>query len=162
MSLETFFQSIEDSAIGTAMRSNELLFPVVESLHVVALATVVGTIGFVDLRLMGFGAERKSASATMSDVLPITRIAFIITILTGLMLFTSSAVKYSQNAAFLTKMVLLTIALINIAYFHLVTAKDITSWDNATQTPLVVRFAGASSLLLWIGVVTTGRWIGFL
>jgi hypothetical protein len=162
MSLATFFQSVEDSAIGTAMRSNELLFPVVESLHVVALATVVGTIAFVDLRLMGFGAAKKSVSATLNDVLPITRIAFVITLLTGLMLFTSSAVNYSQNIAFLIKMALLAAALANIVFFHHITAKDIARWDTAAQLPIAVKAAGASSLILWIGVVAAGRWIGFL
>jgi hypothetical protein len=162
MSLANFFQVIEDSAIGNAVRSNELLFPFFECVHVVALTIVVGSIAFVDLRLIGWGASRKSASTTMSDVLPITRWAFAGAVLTGLLLFSSHATTYIHNTAFIIKMALLAIALINIAVFHRITTKTIATWDNAVKTPPAAKFAGGVSLVLWIAIVAAGRWIGFL
>jgi hypothetical protein len=162
MSLSELFQYIEDTGVGTAIRTNELLFPLIECIHVLAITCVVGSIAFVDLRLIGLGAARKSISATMDDVLPVTRWAFAGAILTGALLFSSHATTYVTNKAFLLKMALLTVALINIVLFHRVTARHISVWDSATTTPAAVKLAGGSSLVLWIAIVAAGRWIGFL
>ena len=162
MELQQLFQWLEDTAIGTAIRSSELLFPLIESLHVLCITVVVGSIAVVDIRLLGVGASQRAASKLMDDVLPITRWAFAAAAITGGLLFTSHAVSYSSNTAFQIKMVVLAVALVNIVYFHRVTARGIASWDSTPSTPPAVKMAGGLSLMLWILVVGTGRWIGFL
>ena len=51
-----FFKAIEATPVGVFMRENVLAFPLVESIHVLALTIVVGTIGMIDLRLPAGGA----------------------------------------------------------------------------------------------------------
>jgi hypothetical protein len=45
--------------------------------------------------------------------------------------------------------------------FHAIGARDMPQWESRGQPPLPARAAGALSILLWIAVVTCGRWIGF-
>ena len=47
------WQSIEDWPVGQGVAESTYLFPLVESIHVVSLGFVVGSIFFLDLRLMG-------------------------------------------------------------------------------------------------------------
>jgi len=162
MSLTDLFQALENTAIGMAISSSELLFPIVESLHVVALTLVVGTIAVVDLRLLGAGAARRAASKLMDEVLPITRWAFVGAAITGGLLFSSRATVYAANPAFIAKMAVLALALVNIAYFHRITMRGIAQWDTASHPPAAVKLAGALSLSGWIAVVALGRWVGFL
>ena len=57
---------------------------------------------------------------------------------------------------------LLALAGLNMALFHLIGVRDIARWDKVDgRTPIAVRAAAAISLLLWIGVVAMGRGIGF-
>ena len=58
-------------------------------------------------------------------------------------------------------MIVLLLAGINMAIFHLTAYRRIVEWNDALPPPLGVRIAGATSLALWIVVVFLGRWIGF-
>ncbi len=76
--------------------------------------------------------------------------------ITGGLLFSSNAVKYSHNGFFLAKMSLLLVAFANMMVFQYITARAIESWDEAPRTPPAVRLAGAISLLTWIAVIACG------
>ena len=155
------FQELTDSAIGAGIRESNVLFPWIESLHVLAATTVVGTIAIVDLRLIGYASHRKGARQLILDLLPFTWAAFGLAVVTGSLLFTSNASGYAANTQFLSKMAVLLLAGINMAYFHLTAYRRIDQWDDALPTPKAVRIAGATSLVLWITIVFLGRWIGF-
>jgi len=161
MSLDPFFQWLESTMLATAIRENVLLFPLVESLHVLMFTVVLGTIAIVDLRLLGFASRDRRVSALTADVLPITWAAFAFAVLTGTMLFSSNATKYGHNIYFESKMALLGLAGINMLIFHLVGSRDLANWDGAARTPWQAKAAGGCSLLIWIGVIACGRWIGF-
>jgi len=155
------FQELTDSAIGAGIRESNVLFPWIESLHVLMATTVVGTIAIVDLRLIGYASHRKGARQLILDLLPFTWAAFALAVVSGLLLFTSNASGYAANTQFLSKMAVLLLAGINMAYFHLTAYRRIDQWDDALPTPKAVRIAGATSLVLWITIVFLGRWIGF-
>jgi len=154
-------QSLTDSAIGSGIRQSDVLFPWIESIHVLMATTVVGTIAIVDLRLIGYASHRRGAQQLILDLLPFTWAAFALAALTGSLLFTSNAAGYAANAPFLFKMAGLLLAGINMAIFHLTAYRRIGQWNDALPTPPGVRIAGATSLALWIVIVFLGRWIGF-
>ena len=77
------------------------------------------------------------------------------------LLFASNATTYAYNFYFQGKMVLMGLAGVNMAIFHLFTGRDVEHWGAAARTPLGAKAAGAVSLALWIGVVAFGRKVGF-
>jgi hypothetical protein len=162
MDLTAFLTWLQQTAWAMAIRQDETLFPLIESVHVLAITALLGTISIVDLRLMGLTSRQQPISRTMQEVLPLTRIAFFFAALTGILMFASHAVDYSHKAPFIAKMLLLSVALINIGVFHLITARGIDGWDKELKVPLAVKSAGAVSLGLWIAIVACGRWIGFV
>jgi len=123
---------------------------------------VVGTISIVDLRLLGVASLDLTVRRVMRDVIPYTWGAFAMAAITGSLMFSSDAVHYSHNRLFQGKLVLLALAGLNMAVFHLAGVRDIERWDTGTgHTPTAARVAGAISLAIWIGVVALGRGIGF-
>ncbi|EGY02642.1 hypothetical protein AZA_87726 [Nitrospirillum viridazoti Y2] len=160
MTWADLLQKIYDSPVGTAVRESGTLFPWIESLHVLMITTVVGTIAIVDLRLIGYGAHRRSARQLTADLLPFTWVAFALAVVTGVLLFASDAVNYWANGPFRFKLIALALAGLNMAIFHLTTERKIVEWEDAVP-PLAARIAGATSLGLWILIVFLGRWIGF-
>jgi hypothetical protein len=161
MAIADVLTQIESTGIGTAIRESTWLFPTVESLHVLSIVLVVGSIMVVDLRLLNIASRGRSVSELLNEVLPWTWIAFGFAAVTGSLLFTSAAVKYSKDAPFRIKMVLLLLAAINMAIFHLGSYRKVALWDRASMTPTGARVAGGVSLLIWVVVVACGRWIGF-
>jgi Family of unknown function (DUF6644) len=153
---------LQTTRIASAIGENEILFPWIESVHVLAIVLVVGTISIVDLRLLDIASRDLAVRRVMGDVIPYTWGAFAIAALTGSLLFSSDAVHYAHNRLFQGKLVLLVLAGLNMAVFHLIGVRDIERWDAGTgYTPIVAKAAGAISLALWIGVVALGRGIGF-
>jgi hypothetical protein len=152
---------LEGSALADAVRESDLLFPLIESVHVLAICLVVGSILAVDLRLLGVASRNLSVSRVTRGILPLTWCAFVVAVGSGGLLFVSNATKYLGNGFFIAKLVLIGVAGINMAVFHAVSARTQPHWDNAARPPLSARLAGGLSILLWIGVVACGRWIGF-
>jgi len=154
--------SLDNSSVGVAVRESTWLFPTLETVHVISIALVVGTIAIVDLRLLYVASRRRAASELIKEVLPWTWMAFASAVLTGGLLFASAAVKYANNGPFQLKMLLLLLAGLNMAVFHRHTGRRISQWDRGPLIPAAARLAGGISLAIWIAIVVMGRWIGFV
>jgi hypothetical protein len=152
---------LENSGLADNVRENDLLFPVVESIHVLAICLVVGSILVVDLRLLGLASTRWPVSRLTRAILPLTWIAFVVAVASGGLMFISNATKYLGNGFYVAKMILIGIAGLNMVVFHFVGARDLSKWDDQSRPPFSARLAGGLSLLLWVAVVACGRWIGF-
>jgi hypothetical protein len=161
MMLSEFISYFEDSALADNIRENDLLFPLIESVHVVSICLVVGSILVIDLRLLGLASINRPVSRITKAILPLTWSAFAVAAASGLLLFISNATKYLENGYFVAKVLLICAAGLNMAIFHGISAKDLPRWENEAALPLPARLAGGLSILLWVAVVACGRWIGF-
>jgi|SRR5437867_9565507 len=132
---------------------NSWLFPAIQSVHLVGLAILVGTIVIIDLRLLGYGMRRHTASRVASELAPWTRIGLIIMFATGPLLFLSDVTRYSSNPAFRVKMVLLALAVV----FHFLIRRGVLASGDSVRTPLRNKLAAVISMSLWTSVVIAAR-----
>jgi hypothetical protein len=159
--LQDLIAFVEHGTLAELVRENDLLFPFIESVHVLAICLVVGSIAVVDLRLLGFASVDRPVGRLMRSILPITVGAFGLAVAAGSLLFISHASKYLENRFFIAKITLIALAGVNMAVFHLIGARNLDQWENDALPPLFARVAGGLSLFLWVSVVACGRWIGF-
>src|SRR5579862_8135330 len=151
--LQPLLHWLYETPLATAIRESGNLFPWIESVHVLAITLVVGSISIIDLRLLGLVWKGRAISRLLSEVLPLTWIAFVVAAITGTLLFSSNAVKYTDNHFFQAKMILLVIAFLNMIAFHVVTSRGMEAWDTSPKVPATVRAAGGISLALWIAII---------
>jgi hypothetical protein len=118
--------------------------PVIESIHLVGVALLVGTIALVDLRLLGLGLRHLKASAVAAALSPWTAAGLVTVLISGPLLFWLDPTRYLKNPAFGLKMVLLGAALVTHFTIHRSPAGR-------------ERLAAALSLVLWSCVVLAGR-----
>jgi hypothetical protein len=157
---DDFFDALSDSDFVQNYANAELTIPIVESLHVLAVGLVVGTIFFVDLRLMGFF---KSTSVRRAEkIVPYTWWAFALAVITGTIFFLQQPRMYIHNEAFQIKFTLLALAGINLAVFHFGIWRTVDAWDAGRPPPGTAKAAGVISALLWIGVLFYGRLVPFV
>jgi hypothetical protein len=159
--ITAWLKSLEDSGLANNLRGSLYYFPFLESVHVMALAVVFGTIVVVDLRVLGFASRQRPFTRMSSELLRITWGAFAVSVLTGALMFTTNARVYAHNTAFQVKMLLLLCAGINMAAFHLTAGKSVARWDTAPAAPGIGRLTAALSIALWVGIIFCGRVIGF-
>ena len=160
MSVQSILESVQSSAVAEWMRDTNPAMQVVESTHVLAAVLVLGTVLIADLRLLGITDSQRAFTRIGRETLPLTWAAFAVAVVTGSLMFTTSAQTYFGNAAFQFKALALLAAGLNMLLFQVLTARDVAAWDSA-KPPRAARIAGAVSLLLWVAVVLLGRWIGF-
>jgi len=161
MDIGASLQWLEASALATRIRDSLYLFPFLESIHVIGLALVFGTIGVIDLRLLGAASTERPFKRMASDILKWTWGAFALTALTGSLMFITNAGVYYHNFYFRTKMALLVLAAVNMLSFELTLGRSAHRWDRATAAPPAGRAVAVLSLVIWISVIFAGRLIGF-
>ncbi|WP_460136863.1 DUF6644 family protein [Pseudomonas sp. S1_E04] len=162
MDIQSILQVIEATSLATLIRESGSAFPALESVHVIGIALVFGSIAVVDLRLLGIASHRRSALRLIQELLPYTWVAFVACVITGSLMFAANATTYAQNPVFLWKMGVLMLAGLNMAVFHLGAFRRIDEWDTRLPPPGQARVAGFSSMALWVGVIFLGRWIAFV
>lgn len=153
--------AIENWPVSQAIAQGASLFPWLESIHVLAISLVVGTVAIVDLRLLGLTSQRWRCSKLIREALPITWGAFVVAMVTGTLLFMSHPGRYLAIGWFISKMLIILAAFVNMLVFHFTAEKHIADWDDKVVVVPQARIAGALSIAMWILVVACGRVIGF-
>ena len=161
MNIAAFLKALEATGLATKIRDSLFIFPLLEATHVIGLALVFGTIAIIDLRLIGLASSQRSFKLMYADILKWTWGAFMLTGLTGALMFITNATVYYHNFYFRTKMLLLVLAGINMGIFELTLGRKVDSWDKSPSAPPLGRVVGVLSIALWIAVIFMGRLIGF-
>jgi len=160
MAVPTLFKALQASPLGSTISQSTWMFPTIETVHVVAVATVIGTIAMVDLRLLGVSAKARPASALIHEFLPWTWGAFALALVSGGLLFSSRAADYMALPYFVAKFGIMAVAAVFLFKVPPTTEKHIAGWDLG-KPATGARVAGALSLLLWTAIVICGRRVGF-
>jgi hypothetical protein len=158
--VQSLCQWLYDIPAVAALRESDDVFPVVETLHVLGICLMVGTIATVDLRLTGTILRDQPVTTVSRALLPYTWMGFGLMLLTGLPLFAAESLQLYANPAFRIKLCLLLLAGSNALLFHNTAYKGIAAWDlRGNPIPPRVRMFAYTSLLLWFAVVVSGRLI---
>jgi hypothetical protein len=154
----SIFLTLQESALGQAMRSSSALYPAVEILHIIGFVVLVGSILALDLRLLGLG--RAIAIPPMAQLLlPLSRAGFVLAISMGLLLFSADASHVVKNPAFQAKALLIVAALVNVVIAHALPWRDVGRWGD--RVPGGAKATALISILLWLSVVCAGRLIAY-
>jgi hypothetical protein len=155
-------QWINDSAFASAARESFWVFPSIETVHVIAIVVVLGSITRLDMRLMGLTWQDRPVSEVSGEMLPWTWTSFVIAAVFGFMLWASKPFDYFGIAFFDMKMLLIGLAGINMLVFQFGIYRSVGAWDCDPIPPPAVRVAGAISMAFWLCVLVCGRLIGFV
>jgi uncharacterized protein DUF6644 len=159
--IHALLASLEGSGLATRIRDSLFIFPLLESIHVIGLTLVFGTILILDLRLLGLASTGRSVQRIASEILTWTWAAFALTAVTGALMFITNAAVYYDNVFFRAKAALLVLAGINMVVFEVTDRRKIHDWDRAPSAPPAGRLVAVLSLLIWVAIIVAGRMIGF-
>ena len=152
-----FFQWCESLWLGQFIVGSNWLFPVIESVHLLALALLGGSILVVDMRLVGLGLTGREIKELARDARPYMNFALVMMVSTGIPLFLSEPIKCYYSPAFWVKMWTLAFALM---FTYTIRTKT-TRMEYVRNTARRQVLVGALSIALWFTVASAGRWIGF-
>jgi hypothetical protein len=153
-------QALQDMSMATAIRESALVFPVILSLHLTGMGLFGGMILMTDLRLLGIALTRHPVSDIVKGLRPWKHLGLTLTATCGALLLWSKAAIYYPNPYLWIKLSLFGLILIHALVFRSV-YRNVTDLDGRQVIPGRAKAAAVLSMVLWISVVTAGRWIGY-
>ena len=136
-----------------ALKSSVWAYPALEVVHIFGIAMLLGNLVLLEMRVFGLGGG-LNVKALASLSLGIAGVGFSLAAASGLLMFASQAAELLTNRAFTLKMILLMLAGCNAAWFHGRASLD--------KLDAVARVQMGISTLIWLAVITCGRWIAYL
>jgi hypothetical protein len=161
MSPLAFFEWLADTSWSVDLHESQYAYPLIESIHVWTMAVFFGSVVMFDLRLLGVALRKVPASEVVDRLLPLTIAAFVIMVISGMLLFYAIPLRSYQSIFFRFKMLLMLLAGLNVWLFHSRIYPKVATWDVEGVPPRRARVAGAVSLVLWIGIIFSGRMIAY-
>ena len=136
-----------------ALTASVWAYPALEVVHIFGIALLVGNLVLLEIRVFGRGTTLDvRALATLS--LAIAGIGFSLAAASGLLMFATQAAELLTNRVFTLKMILLTLAGCNAAWFH--------GRGSLDKLDALARWQMILSTLIWLAVITCGRWIAYV
>ena len=156
MTLASIGRFIEDLSLFTAVRESTLAYPILLSTHLACIATFGGLILVTNLRLMNWLLTDIPADEFIRALRPWKQTGFVIMVTAGVLLGASKAADYLTNPYFQIKLALL----LGLGAHGLVFRRAVYRSRTPTR-PNAARTAALLSIILWVGVVSMGRWIAY-
>ena len=132
--------------------SDPFAYPLLEVLHIIGIALLVGNLVLFEVRVWGFGVQLP-VQALAHLALRLSLIGFGVILASGLLMFAGQPRELMDNKAFALKMVLVMCAGVNASLFH--------ARGGVQRLDRTARLQTALSMGLWLGVIICGRWIAY-
>jgi hypothetical protein len=160
MDIHYWIPIVKATALSEAVRTYPWVWPICEMLHFAGLSLLLGVVGLLDLRLLGF--MRRVPVTALRALLPYGLAGFVINLVTGAIFFIGAPDQYIFNVAFYYKLLFLAVAGANALFFETTQGHRLVEYENGAITPTAFRVAGAVSLVSWLMVLYWGRMLPFV
>lgn len=158
--MDAFVLWVKGTSLSQLMIQVPWLWAVCESLHFVGLALLLGIVGALDLRLLGF--MRRISIASLKALVPFAVAGFVLCLLTGVMFFAGAPEQYITNTAWWWKAFFLLVAGVNMLFFETTQGARVLAMEPGAPTPMTFKVVGAISLAAWLMVLYWGRMMPFV
>jgi len=155
--LYDFFLWMETTWFGVAGKTWGSVFAAIEAVHLLAMAMLGGAVFIADFRLLGLCFKEYSAQEITDQAHKVFVWALVVVLATGIFMACGVAGKIYWLPVFWYKM----LALLTGILFVFFIKRPLLRRPLEDINPIVVKMTAISSILIWVTVAATGRWIGF-
>ena len=160
MSLEALATALQASGLSASLRASVWLYPLVNTGHVVGIALLFGAIVPLDLRLAG-GFRSTPVKPLADTLIPVAVVGLVLALSTGALLFATRPLDYVAEPLFGIKLALLGAAVLNALLLRRQPRWRWLGIEPDAPPRRSWRVHGWLSILLWLGVISAGRLIGY-
>lgn len=157
--LTTWLEPLAATPVARLLITSSTAYLLVNAVHILSIGMLFGAILALDLRLLDL-----ARAVPLPLIAPyLSRLAgtgLALAIVTGLCLFSVRPVEYATNPAFLWKVGLIGLGMINIVSVH--RGRGWTAILDGGSPTTALRVSAVISIVIWMAAIVAGRWIGFL
>lgn len=135
--------------------------PIIQTVHILGIAAVMGSIVILDLRILGLAVPSQSIGEMTRRLMPWLWVALASNLVSGSVFVLARPNRYFSNPVFGWKFTFLLPAILLALLFHLLSRRETDYWTASPQRLWYARAIALASLGLWIMVAMAGRWIAY-
>jgi len=159
--LETFAAWLAGTPLSAFVANQAWVVPTVQTVHILAVATVMGAVVIVHLRVLGIVERRQSIGSLAARFVLPSAAAIVILAITGFLMIAGEPTRAIFRYVFWAKMgLLLTVIGLTAALLGGLKASGVTD-DAQRPVPLPYQALAILALLIWVAIIVAGRWIGY-
>jgi hypothetical protein len=154
-----WLHALHNWEVAALIRRSLFVYPLINATHIFALTLLIGAILPADLRILGLFPSLQ-AGPFLRVMTGVSAGGLVLAIATGFLLFSVQPLEYAANPAFLTKISLVALGVVNA-----IVIRFSTGWRKALAGGGIspgLRIGALLSLTIWIAALLAGRWIAFL
>jgi hypothetical protein len=153
-----FLEWLQDTWVAHLVAESLWGYPTLETMHTIGMALLIGSLGLINLRILGFKPDLPLLETR--KLLPLAWLGFTLNAISGTLLFTSDAITFSASYTFRLKLILIVLGGINAG---LIGSKVFQSARDGAAAPPTkgVKWLAGTSLVFWFGAVICGRLIAY-
>jgi hypothetical protein len=135
--------------------------PLIQTIHILGIAVLMTVVALLNFRMLGIGSRSQPVQPMFRRFLPWVWRALLVQTLSGALLILAEPARELENIVFWCKMGLLLAVLGLTQCLWREIAKHSHSWEPADGVS-GLKLLALVSLILWIAVLTAGRWIAYV
>jgi hypothetical protein len=155
-----FLEWLQGTWVGLLVAESLWGYPLLETIHSIGMAMMIGSLGLINLRVLGFKPDLPLLGTR--ELLPLAWLGFTLNAVSGTLLFTSDAVYFFSKYTFRIKMVLIILGGLNAALLGRRVFREASAAGVPAPAPTAsTKWVAVTSLLFWLGAVCAGRLIAY-
>lgn len=161
MSLAQFSQNLAATPASVFIQSVTWIIPTLQTVHILAISVILGSILLVDLRLLGALGRGVALDAVVGRFAIWLWSALLVLALTGSVLVVGEPERAVTNPVFQIKLALIAVAAFATLAITRPVVRDPLFWTASPARLATGRALALLSLLVWLAVIVAGRWIAY-
>ena len=155
-----FIDWLSSTPVSRVIQDTGWIIPAVQSVHILAIATLIGSAIVLDLKLVGVIARTESYGVVFRRYMPWLWSGLAVLVMTGLAMVVGEPERVIENWVFWTKMGLVAIAFCLTLIMRVPMLREEIDGQSRIW-PLIVKPLGVLALAIWVMIIFCGRWIAY-
>ena len=156
-----FIEWLSQTPPSLAIQTHSWVIPTIQSIHIVAIGVVVGSVFMIDLRVLGWAGRDQTLMETVGRFGPWLTWALCVLLITGALMVIGEPARELLSFSFWFKMCLVAIGTLIAAAFQIALRKNERRWEESFVTRRTTRPLAILTLLIWVGIIILGRLIAY-
>ena len=140
---------------------NSWVIPTVQSIHIVGIGVVLGSVFMIELRILGWAGTDQTLRQTTSRFAPWLTGALCLQLATGILMVIGEPVRELVNFSFWLKMFLVAVGALIVAIFLITLPKHQQQWEETLVNRRSIKSLAILTFLIWVCIIILGRLIAY-
>jgi hypothetical protein len=140
---------------------NSWVIPTIQSIHIVGITVVLGSVFMIDLRILGWAGLDQTLRQTANRFGPWLTGALCVLLATGILMIIGEPVRELVTFSFWLKMFLVAVGTLVAAAFQIALRNNEQHWEDRRLKSSAMKWLAILTFLVWVAIIVLGRLIAY-